>query len=320
MKRTALALTVILTLFSVTFAVQAVKVAKANPIYIKPFYCRISIQSPQNRTYNTEHILLNFTAKINQEVFDSYPFFYILDGQDGQSSVKVEEIQVIGQERISNDVPASGNISYAPYTEYTLWGQAVLSSLSDGRHNLTVFMGADWVISNQTSGNPLFGTVDFSVDATSLEASSENWVEVTRFSGSSAHGSNFTTEPFTCDHVIWRIRWESDSGHGHFPNLHNFSVTTYPQGEDIFYVDSIFETGLGKKNGTSYIRDSSGEFYMRITTGIIEHYTIIVEQDINSIPEFPSWTPMLSIIIVLAVVLTVYKQKLHKTQIQNNQK
>ncbi len=47
----------------------------------------------------------------------------------------------------------------------------------------------------------------------------------------------------------------------------------------------------------------------------------LIKTDKNGIiPEFPSWTPMLSIIIVLAVVLTVYKQKLHKTQIQNNQK
>ena len=36
-------------------------------------------------------------------------------------------------------------------------------------------------------------------------AASENWSEVTRFSGT---GALTTTDPFTCDHVEWRIRWE----------------------------------------------------------------------------------------------------------------
>jgi len=306
MKRTALALTLILTLFSVTFGVQAVKVAKANPIYIKPFYCRISIQSPQNRTYNTEHILLNFTVKINREVFDSYPFFYILDGQDGQSSVKVEEIQVIGQERISNDVPTSGNISYAPYTEYTLWGQAVLSSLSDGRHNLTVFMGADWVISNQASVDPLFATVDFIVDTTSLEATSENWSEVARFTGGGGIG---TTEPFTCDHVDWRIRWEIEPRNDSSERT-AFLVYIFPY-SDAFLRDPWFESiqhyGTEETSGTLYIYDHNGSFDMDVLASI-ESYTMIIEQDVDSIPEFPSWTILPLFLIATFLALSVRKR------------
>ena len=86
---------------------------------LKGLYCNISIQSPQNGTCNTEPILLNFTVK-NNYVSDAYLYFYLLDGQDRQPSVKVEEIQIIGQETISND-------TYISYKEYTLWGQAVRS-------------------------------------------------------------------------------------------------------------------------------------------------------------------------------------------------
>ena len=37
-------------------------------------------------------------------------------------------------------------------------------------------------------------------------ASSENWVEVKRFTGSESEA--YTSDYFTCDHVEWRIRWE----------------------------------------------------------------------------------------------------------------
>jgi hypothetical protein len=94
-------------------------------------------------------------------VSDAYLYFYLLDGQDRQSSVKVEEIQVIGQETISND-------TYIPYTEYTLRGQAILPNLSDGPHNLTVFMG--WVkedgVIYHANIDPFSTTAHFSVDTT----------------------------------------------------------------------------------------------------------------------------------------------------------
>jgi len=128
MKRTALAL--ILALFSAVVGTQMVNLAEANPHMLKRLYCNISIQSPQNGTYNTEPVLLNFTVKNNH--FSDYLYFYILDGQDTQSGVRVEEAQIIGEETISNDTAFS-------YTEYTSWGQAVLPNLSDGPHNLTLY-------------------------------------------------------------------------------------------------------------------------------------------------------------------------------------
>jgi hypothetical protein len=116
-KRIALVLKLICALlFSATAGTQPVNLAEANPNFQIGIYNDISIQSPQNKTYNTENILLNFTAK-TVEGYSAYSFFYILDGQSGQTSVKVEDIRVIGQKTISPD-----NSSYA---EYTLWGQAV---------------------------------------------------------------------------------------------------------------------------------------------------------------------------------------------------
>ena len=65
---------------------------------------------------------------------DVYLYFYILEGQDIQSGVKIEDIQFVGQETISNYAPLS-------YVETTLRGEAVLPSLSDGAHSVTVFIG-----------------------------------------------------------------------------------------------------------------------------------------------------------------------------------
>jgi len=50
------------------------------------------------------------------------------------------------------------------------------------------------------------------------------------------------------------------------------------------------------------------------------HSTKTVEiMGTDAIPEFPSGTPMLLILAVLAVVLTIYKRKLQKASIQSNQ-
>ena len=166
MKR-KIALTLILALsFSVVAGTQFVNLAGANPnMFKKGRYCNISIQSPQNGTSNAEPIFLNFTVK-KVYVSDTYSYFYILDEQDLQSGVKVEEIQLVGQETITND-------TFFPYTEYTLRGQAVLPKLGDGPHNLTVFIG--WVKENgviyQANIDPFSATTQFSVDPTATSPS-----------------------------------------------------------------------------------------------------------------------------------------------------
>jgi hypothetical protein len=134
MKKTVLALTLIMTLFSAALYTQIISLAKANPnMFIKSRYCHFLIQSPQNGTLNSAQVLLNFTVK-KWDISDVYSYFYVLDGQDIQSGVKIEEIQFVGEETISEEHLFS-------YVETTLMGQAVLTSLSDGAHSVTVFIG-----------------------------------------------------------------------------------------------------------------------------------------------------------------------------------
>ena len=113
------------------------------------------------------------------------------------------------------------------------------------------------------------------------EPLTDNWVEVTRFIGT----KGFTTDIFVCDNPEWRIRWEYDPGHTLFPTMAEFEVITYPEGSSPNAVDTISGTPDTIQNGTSYVYENPGRFYMKISTGIIDTYTIIVEQNTESAPK-----------------------------------
>jgi hypothetical protein len=137
------------------------------------------------------------------------------------------------------------------------------------------------------------------------ESPSDNWVEVARFIGT----KGFTTDVFVCDHVEWRIRWEFDPGHGHFPELHKFQVTTYEEGESTNYFNQILEFPGGDLNGVELL-NQSGTFYLDICTGILHSYTIIIEENIHSIPEFLSWVPTLISLVAVVIVAVFYRHGL----------
>ena len=134
-------------------------------------------------------------------------------------------------------------------------------------------------------------------------AKATNWVEVTSFTGSGTE--QYTTDYFTCDHVEWRIRWEYvDSEYT------VFNVYTYPQGEDVLFINSIIKIGGEDTSGVSYIHNQQGTFYMKINVANTESYTIIIEQDTDSIPEF---TPFALIVVLITVsILAVALSKKFK--------
>ena len=135
------------------------------------------------------------------------------------------------------------------------------------------------------------------------EPPSDNWVEVTRFIGT----SGFTTDVFVCDHVEWRIRWEYDPMSVLFwEGLKPLDVKVHPEGQSTLTVSSI--TGVGSRDGINYVHDNAGRFYMTISTTFLRNFTIIVEQNIESIPEFPSLT-ILGFILVGSLTIVLFKKK-----------
>jgi len=135
------------------------------------------------------------------------------------------------------------------------------------------------------------------------EPPSDNWVEVTRFIGT----KGFITDVFVCDHIEWRIRWEFDPGHWLFADLHTLQVTTYKEGESTKYFNQIREPPSGNLSGVELL-NQSGTFYLDIGSGLIDSYTIIVEENIDSIPEFPSWT-IFGFISVGSLTIVLFKKK-----------
>ncbi len=161
-------------------------------------------------------------------------------------------------------------------------------------------------------------------------ASSGNWVEVKRFTKQSVPSTwwgspSGNTDYFNCAHVEWHVRWEY-TPHPAVPQYAALYVEVYEKKEDVIWggflraegesvlIDVIREYGMYETSGVSYIHNQTGHFYMFISGSNIEDFMIIVEQDIDSIPEFPSWIPLLTMIVIVIVVAVVYRRRLPKNQ------
>jgi hypothetical protein len=139
-------------------------------------------------------------------------------------------------------------------------------------------------------------------------ASSGNWIEVARFTGGGGIG---TTEPFTCDHADWRIRWEIEPGNDSSERT-SFLVYIFPY-SDSFLRDPWFESiqhyGTEETSGTLYIQDRNGSFDMDVLASL-ESYTMIIEQNVDSIPDFPSWIILPLTMTATLIVVVVRRRRL----------
>ena len=135
-------------------------------------------------------------------------------------------------------------------------------------------------------------------------ASSSHWVEVARFTGN----EDTQTEQFTCDHVEWRIRWNySTEFHMHQKSLGLFAMNVVEK--EPKSIVSSFGSGptIGDKNGTLSLGEN-GTFYLQIFAFNIYDYSVIVEQNIDSIPEFPSWFIMPLFVTATLIGILVRKR------------
>jgi len=144
----------------------------------------------------------------------------------------------------------------------------------------------------------------FTVTSGIVFASSDNWSEVVRFADA---GIILETEPFTVDHVEWRIRWEYEPEPEvpeEHPSLH---VYVYTQEYPGSWFESIRKRGTEETNGTLYIHDKNGTFHLTIISAV-QNYTLIIEQNLESIPEFPSWIILPLFLIATSLAITIKKR------------
>ncbi|WGM89111.1 MAG: hypothetical protein NUK63_09375 [Candidatus Bathyarchaeum tardum] len=140
-------------------------------------------------------------------------------------------------------------------------------------------------------------------------ASSENWVEVARFNGTA-----FTfgvSDPFQIYHEEWRVLWETNNlfheiEHFDFYVLHEDDVT---EDGSIYTNNSIGSIRTtANENGTLNIHGSIGTFIIWVSPSPAT-WELIIEQNINSIPEFPSWT-FLPVLIIGILAVVIFRKKL----------
>ena len=138
-------------------------------------------------------------------------------------------------------------------------------------------------------------------------ASSDNWSEVAILTGG---GGISTTKSFTCDHVDWRIRWEIEPNNNseRIAFLVYIFQTTGTHASKSWF-ESIQHYGTETTSGVLYIYDRNGSFIMDVLASI-ESYTMIIEQNLESIPEFPSWTPLLVMLVAVVAVTVLYRRRL----------
>ena len=145
------------------------------------------------------------------------------------------------------------------------------------------------------------GAIDVFREEPVAQLSSENWVEVERFSGGNWWGG---TRSFRIDNFEWRIRWKYE------PTIDYGSNTAVVFNIQVLDAKSQrveFVRSDEKTNGVLYLYQS-GEFYLYIIGFNTDNFTIIIEQNIDSVPEFPLW-----IILPLVLIITLFSVVVKRT-------
>jgi hypothetical protein len=155
----------------------------------------------------------------------------------------------------------------------------------------------------------LFFSLSISTIASGIVfASSGDWIEVARFTGG---GGIRTTEPFTCDYSDWRIRWEIEPANDSTERT-MFLVYVFPYTGSFLrdpWFESIQHYGTEETSGILYIQDRNGSFDMDVLASL-ESYTMIIEQNVESIPEFPSWIILPLTIAATLIAVVIRRRKL----------
>jgi hypothetical protein len=262
-KRKALALILILAfLVSAVAGTQFVKRGKADPI--PALYTELTIENPQNTTYNVNTITLNFSVE-SLSFFQWRHFSYSLDGKE---LTRIANVTVASEEGI----PISPGI----YRE-NLTGNCVLSNLSEGLHNVTVYL-----IRDASTADIYYGEADplanakFKIDTTPPNVSISSLENKTYYSPD-------IKIDFTVTESTSQVTYSLDGK------------------ENVTLAENILLTGLatGDHNITVYATDEAGN-----TASQTINFTIA-----EPFPTVPVVATSVSTVIVMGAGLLVYFKK-----------
>ncbi len=145
---------------SLLCGVHFIGVVNANPTSWILLYDKvvISIQSPQNRSYNVNTVAINFTYETNNNFWQNWWEGQVTCILNKEKPFKINATIIGSRTMTINTTVTSDGIKY---TQWTAEGEAILSNLTDGTYFLVL----------QRPGNPLepvvSANVSFTVDTVS---------------------------------------------------------------------------------------------------------------------------------------------------------
>ena len=92
------------------------------------------------------------------------------------------------------------------------------------------------------------------------------------------------------------------------PTSAGFALYVYPRNDNVS-IASILQMGNTTTSGTTYIHNQQGEFYLRFGVANLENYTVVIEQDTASVPEFSLMFLMLMIAIGIVTAMTLARRQ-----------
>ena len=159
MKTAALTLMLLLVMLPLSFSsINEVKADLGPPTFLTPNQSAwppdiIIISSPQNTTYHTASILVNFTVTVPRDIYD---VGYSVDN----GSIK----RITNLVKISEVPVPYGEILLPPYIRVTYMGTFFLYDLSEGSHFVTIYQGYFYTGKWQRYEIALWTTAQFIID------------------------------------------------------------------------------------------------------------------------------------------------------------
>lgn len=136
-------------------------------------------------------------------------------------------------------------------------------------------------------------------------AESQNWVEVVTFSEEQPRFGE--TDSFTIEHIEWRVLWEYEIDE---PNLTAFFFDV--KNNDTHQIVGNYNNtvNLNLTQGIYNITGPIGDFYLDFGSNGLS-YSITIEQNIDSVPEFGSWI-ILPVTFTAALFVVIFKKRYHQ--------
>lgn len=151
----------------------------------------------------------------------------------------------------------------------------------------------------------LLGSILLSSILSVAFAESQNWVEVVTFNEDQPRFGE--TNSFAIEHTEWRVLWEYEIDE---PNLTAFFFDVKNNDTHQLVGNYSNTVNLNITQGIYNITGPTGAFYLDLGSNGLS-YSITIEQNIDSVPEFSSWI-ILPVTFTAALFVVIFKKRHHQ--------